>query len=134
MSGLLRLIAICLSAVVALGFVLFAVDEIDRGSKGQQAAIDEGMSGRTTVWPAAPTPEDDAIRERQHGDVREAIDDANDQLLAPFSQVASSKSNWVSHGVPALLALLVYGFGLALVANLLPQAKAHSRDWRAAKA
>ena len=58
----------------------------------------------------------------------------NDVLLSPFSQLVSgSKSNWVTHGVPAGLALLVYGFGLGFLANLMPAAKTHSGgDWRTA--
>ena len=53
--------------------------------------------------------------------MREAIDDANDLLLQPFSGLVNSPSNWVMHGVPALLALLVYGLGLGLLANSLPK-------------
>ena len=132
MAALLRLIAVCLSAIVAVGFMLFAIDEMDRGSKTQQRAVDEGAGGADAVVPPAPTPKEEAIRERQHGKVREAIDDANDVLLTPFSEmVASSNSNWVTHGVPALIALLVYGLGLGLLANALPRAKPRGGDWRA---
>jgi hypothetical protein len=35
--------------------------------------------------------------------------------------------------VPALLALLLYGVGLGLLANMLPQERTHREDWRAAK-
>jgi hypothetical protein len=119
---------------VAVGFALFAIDEMNAGSKTQQSAIDQATSGKTdVVAPPSPSPEDEAIREREHGKTREAIDDANDELLAPFSQlVSTSKSNWVTHGVPALLALLIYGVGLGFLANLLPQAKTHAGDWRTA--
>jgi hypothetical protein len=134
MAGLLRLIAVCLSAIVAVGFMLFAIDEMDRGSKTQQQAVHEGTgNGAGAVVPPAPTPKEEGIRERQQGKVREAIDDANDVLLTPFSElVASSKSNWVTHGVPALIALLVYGVGLGLLANALPRAKTRAGDWRTA--
>jgi hypothetical protein len=134
MAGLLRLLAVCLCAVVALGFVMFAADEMDRGSKTQQQAIDKGVgSGQAMIAPPAPTPQEEYVREQQHGNVREAIDDANDLLLAPFSEfVSGSKSHWVTHGVPALLGLLIYGVGLGLLANLLPQAKTHAGDWRTA--
>jgi hypothetical protein len=133
-AGFLRLVAVMACAIVAVGFVLFAVDEMNVGSKTQQSAIDQATSGKTdVVAPPAPSPEDEAIREREHGKTREAIDDANDELLAPFSQlVSTSKSNWVTHGVPALLALLIYGVGLGFLANLMPQAKTHAGDWRTA--
>src|SRR4029453_18600702 len=105
----IRLIAIWLSAVVALGFMLFAIDEMDRGSKTQQQAVDTATrTADPAMVPPSPSPADEAIRERQHGKAREAIDDANDELLKPFASiVGSSHSNWVTHGVPSLLALLV---------------------------
>jgi len=121
-----------LSAVVALGFVLFAIDELDRGSKTQQQAIDQGTGTRQTVVPPAPTPEEEVLREKQHGAAREAIDDANDLLLSPFSGVVTSKNHWVTHGIPALIALFVYGLGLGLLANVLPKPTPHARDWRTA--
>jgi hypothetical protein len=134
MASLLRFIAVCLAAVVAVGFALFAVDELDRGSKTQQHAIERGIGiGREMVVPPAPAPKDEVIRERQQGKVREAIDDANDVLLLPFTGVvASSNSNWVTHGVPALLALFLYGVGLGLLANMLPRRETHAGDWRTA--
>ena len=39
MGALIRWIAILASVIVVLGFALFAVDEIDRGSKEQQNAL-----------------------------------------------------------------------------------------------
>jgi hypothetical protein len=135
LASLLRIIAVISCALVALGFAMFTADELSTGSKTEQSAIDQSTQGNeNVVVPPAPSPQDEAIREREHGKVHEAIDDANDVLLAPFSQlVASSKSNWVTHGVPAGLALLVYGFGLGFLANLMPAAKTHSGgDWRTA--
>ena len=45
--------------------------------------------------------------------------DANDVLLRPFATVAqASPSKWMRRSVPALLALLVYGFGFGLLARL----------------
>jgi hypothetical protein len=44
----------------------------------------------------------------------------------------SLPSAWVNHGVPALLALLLYGDGLGLLANMLPRERTHHDDWRAA--
>jgi hypothetical protein len=134
-ASLLRFIAIVVCAFVALGFLMFAIDELNAGSQTQQSKIDQSSDGKNAVVvPPAPSPEDEALRERQHGKVREGIDDTNDVLLTPFSQlVSTSKSNWVTHGVPAVLALLVYGFGLGFLANMMPQPKTHSGgDWRTA--
>lgn len=132
-ASLLRFIAISVCAIVALGFLLFAIDELNAGSQTQQSKIDQSADGKTAVVvPPAPSPQDEAIRERQHGKVREAIDDANDELLMPFAGVVSSKSNWVTHGIPALLAILVYGVGLGLLANMLPKATTSAGNWRTA--
>ena len=64
--------------------------------------------------------------------MREAIDDANDVLLTPLVDVVDSDNVWVNHGIPALLALLIYGVGLGFLANMLPKQRTHGSDWRAA--
>jgi hypothetical protein len=115
---------------VLLGLAMFAVDETDKGSKAQQAKLERELG--TTADPIAPTAQQEAIRERNHGKVHEAIADANDVLLRPFVDLVDSKSAWVNHGVPALLALLIYGFGLGMLANMLPKQRSHAGDWRTA--
>ena len=63
-------------------------------------------------------PGEERARERAHSRAREAIDDADDVLVAPFAGlVDGSASSWVRRGVPTLLALLVYGFGLSFLAR-----------------
>ncbi|HEX2233052.1 MAG TPA: hypothetical protein VHG69_06775 [Thermoleophilaceae bacterium] len=133
MGAILRLLAISASVVIALSFLLFATDEMDRGSKTQQQALAEQTGvPEPELAQVAPAPEEEAVRERQHSSLREAIDDANDVLLQPFGAVVSSESNWVTRGVPTLLGLLLYGIGLGLVANLLPGRQSHAGDWRTA--
>jgi hypothetical protein len=134
MGSFIRLIAIVISVIVLLGFGLFAIDEMDRGSKTQQTALANELEGGKpeTTLAIAPDAAQEAARERKHGAVREAIDDANDVLLGPFADLVGSKNAWVMHGVPALMALLLYGLGLGLLANALPKQRAHGSDWRAA--
>ena len=135
MGSVIRWVAVLVSLTVALGFAMFAVDEIDRGSKTQQSAVDEGLSDLTPAdsTPApSPSAEEERLREQQHGGFREAVDDANDVLLAPFTAFIDSSSNWVNHGIPALLALLLYGGCLGMLANALPKKRHHSGDWRTA--
>jgi hypothetical protein len=36
----------------------------------------------------------------------------------------------VRHAVPSLLGLLLYGFCLGMLANMLPKAREHGADWR----
>jgi hypothetical protein len=127
MGSVIRFVAIAISAVVVLGFALFAIDETDKGSKAQQAKLERELG--TAVAPDAPQ---ENVRERNNGAVREAIDDANDVLLRPFADLVDSDDAWVNHGIPALLALLIYGLGLGLLANMLPKQRQHSGDWRTA--
>jgi hypothetical protein len=130
MARLIHFVAVVACLLVAAGFVTFANDELDKGSKEQVSKLNE----RLTDNPApSSTPKTEVQRERQHGQVREAIDDANDVLLAPFENVVESDNAWVQHGVPALLALVAYGLLLIMLANSLPKPKAHGEDWRTAE-
>jgi hypothetical protein len=130
MGAAIRLVAIAISVVVVLGFAMFAIDETDKGSKTQQAKLERELG--TTTAPVAPNERQETAREADHGTVREAIDDANDVLLRPFADLIDSDSAWVNHGIPALLALLIYGFGLGMLANMLPKQRHHAGDWRTA--
>lgn len=116
-AGALRLASTVATIVVALGFLAFAYDEVRAGSEVTVARI------------ADPGAERD--REEANGQVRELIDDANDVLLEPFTGLVSgSGSAWVRHGVTALLALLLYGFGLRALANAIPQPRrAEALGW-----
>jgi hypothetical protein len=134
MGSVIRVVAIVSSGIVLLGFALFAVDELDRGSQNQQNALAAELeSAPERPATIAPSPEEEQLREERHGDVREAIDDANDVLLAPFGGLVSSGNVWVANGVPTLLGLLLYGLLLGLLANLLPSGRHHGADWRTAQ-
>ena len=110
----LRYLAIGLSLVIAIGFLLFVLDDSRRASNASQNRILEGSAATN------PTPAGERERERRHGDIREAIDDVNDVLLSPFAGVSDdATSRWARRGVPALLGLLVYGFGLGYVARFM---------------
>ena len=112
LERVLRLLAISLSLVIAAGFVLFALDDIDRASDSSRDRI-VGASTAT-----APTAAGERERERRNGGTREAIDDANDVLLRPFANVsADAGSRWVRRGAPAALGLLTYGLLLAFLAR-----------------
>jgi hypothetical protein len=132
MGSLVRLVAILCSGLVILGFAYFATDELDRGSKTQQGKLDRELSGEVgDPTPIAPSPAQEAEREQVNGGFREAVDDANDVLLGPFTNLLDSNDRWVGHGVPAVLALLLYGLGLGTLANMLPKQREHAADWRA---
>jgi hypothetical protein len=134
MGSVIRLVAIVMSGVVLLGFGFFAVDEMDRGSKHQQRALANELDGvAEDPAPIAPSPADEAAREAAHSSFRELVDDGNDVLLGPFVDLVDSDEPWVRHGVPTLLALLLYGLGLGFLANMLPKQRVHGDDWRAAE-
>jgi hypothetical protein len=116
MEGLLRGAAIVASAIVLVSFGLFAVDETRDASERSVAAV-EGLEATRS---ANPTQTEERARERAHSTVREAIDDADDILVTPFASVTEdSDSSWVRRGIPTLLALVVYGFGLAFLARFM---------------
>jgi hypothetical protein len=131
MGSLIRFIAIAVSATVLLGFALFAVNEADKGSQAQQDKLEREL-GHAPNDLVAPSAREEAFREAHQGKFHEAVDDANDVLLRPFVDLVDSDNAWVNHGVPALLALLIYGFGLGMLANMLPKQRQHGGDWRTA--
>ena len=116
MEGILRTAAIVASTIVLVSFGLFAIDETRDASNRSVA----GIAGLDATRAANPTASEERARERAHSKAREAIDDADDILVTPFAPVTeSSSSSWVRRGVPTLLALIVYGFGLAFLARFM---------------
>jgi hypothetical protein len=111
------------AVVIVVSFGLFAIDQARDGSKQQVAKLGsklEPANASTNVNQADPSPKAERAREKAHGKVREGIDDANDVLVSPFSGVVDSKSIWVERGIPSLIALLLFGVGLRLIAAYLP--------------
>ena len=140
MGSIIRLVAISISAIVLLGFAFFAVDQMDRGSETQQQALESGPDRRLADGelnvdagsPVSPTPAEESLRERRNSSFRELVDDANDVLLAPFADLIDSDNAWVSHAIPTILALLLYGLGLGMLARMLPKRHDQTANWRAA--
>lgn len=111
----LRFAAVVCSLLVIVGWGWFAIDETSAASEQSQAEI----AGQTASRTASPDPDQELDREKVNSKVHELVDDANDVLLRPFSAVAEdSSSKWVRRTVPALLALLVYGFGIGILARV----------------
>ena len=107
-GGLLRLSSTVATVFVVLSFALFAIDQTEAGSAETVARLDK-----------------QEVRERgpeETTGLRGAIDDVSDVLLTPFDGLVSgSGSEWVRHGVPALLGFLLYGLALRVLANAIPQ-------------
>ena len=105
----LRLMAIVASIVVAASFVLFATDELSTASGESRAGVQSAATYTPDERPAAGA--------EQPSPVRSAVDDASDFLLAPFQGFVESSNGWADRGVPALLGLLLYGFGLGYLSR-----------------
>ena len=110
-DGAIRTVAILASLIVVAGFTLFAVDELSGASKHQQ------------IWVENPGAEPGAVKPSQkpRSGVRKALERADRVLLSPFEGLVDSRSSWVNHGVPSLLALLIYGLGLGFLARYVKQ-------------
>jgi hypothetical protein len=116
LERLLRYAAIACSLLVVAGWGWFAYDQTKEASDKTQQEI----GGRPVAALVDPSPDEERARERVNGKVHEVIDDANDVLLRPFAPlVDGSSSKWLRRTVPAVLALLVYGFGLGLLSRFL---------------
>jgi hypothetical protein len=112
MSRLLTLAAWICCGLLLCSFALFANDRLAAGSSHQTAEV----LGATA--PASPPP-----RPRPEGQPRRLIDAGAAALRSPFDGLVQSDSAWVRRGLPTLLALIVYGFGLGYLSRLLRVAR-----------
>ena len=130
-GSLLRAASIVCTLIVLLSFAMFATDQASNGSKQTVATLGQ-EDGTPSSQPAStpqgnvnapdPSPRTERAREKRHGQPRELIDDGNDILVSPFKSVVSgSKSIWAQRIVTTLLALLVFGFGLRMLAAWVPK-------------
>lgn len=108
----LRIGSIVLSLVVVASWAWFVTDQTQAASQQAQHEILSNTS--------APDTAGEASSEKGPNAVQRPIDRANDLLLRPFTGVvATSDSDWTKRSIPALLALLTYGVGLATLARYL---------------
>jgi hypothetical protein len=98
---------VCCLLVIA-SFALFAHDQMAGASQHQQTAELPNAAA------LAPRP---AASGKPHAQPRRFIDGAARTLTSPFSSIVNSNNAWVQHGLPAVLALAVYGLGLGYLAR-----------------
>jgi hypothetical protein len=103
----LVLAACVTSALVVASFGLFARDQLAGASQHQVAEIN--TSQPTTPGVTAQGP--------HRGQPRRFIDGAASTLTSPFKSIVASDNQWVTHGIPTILALLAYGVGIGFVAR-----------------
>jgi hypothetical protein len=118
MTRMLRLASLAICLVAVAWFVGFAVEQSKGASAHQQAELNESapLSQRTFTTPAAAA----AAAKGKPGQLRSTIDEVFSAVSSPFSGLTSSLSGaWPQHIANTLLALLLYGVGLGLIARFL---------------
>jgi hypothetical protein len=118
-QSILRYASIAITAILVLSFVMFISDQSASGTASEVATLNSENGPNTTPAPVTPAPKPAA---KQHGEPRNTIDDVAGKLTQPFDGfVSNSHSKWVRKGVPTLIALVLFGFGLSLLAGYLPK-------------
>ena len=107
LSKTLRLASIALCLLVALSFLLFAVNQTSTASGHQQAELGGGP---------ALTQSQSGHHPRESG-LRRSIDEAAEAVTSPVSGLSSSA--WGEHGLRLIFALLVFGFALGYLARVI---------------
>jgi hypothetical protein len=114
LASLLRLASWLICLLVAVSFLIFAIEQTSSASTHQQEELN-GPPGAPAgiASTTAPPP-------KHKSTVHKTIDEASDFFTSPFSAVVSgSSSQWAIHGIKALLALLVYGLGLSYLSRVI---------------
>lgn len=121
-QSILRYASIAITAILVLSFVMFVSDQSSSGTASEVATLNtENGPGTAPATPGTPAPKP---APKQHGEPRRTIDEVANDLTRPFEGfVANSKSKWVRKGIPTLVALLIFGFGLSLLAGYMPKPK-----------
>jgi len=105
--ALVTISTVCCMLVLA-SFALFAHDQVAGASQHQQTAELPNAAALAPKPVTAPKP---------HAQPRRFIDGAAHTLTSPFHSIIQSDNAWVDHGIPAALALAVYGLGLGYLAR-----------------
>jgi hypothetical protein len=104
---LLVTVSLVCCTLVCVSFALFARDQVAGASKHQQ----------NELVSTAPASTGTPVAVHHTGQPRAFIDSAAHTLTSPFTSLVHSNNDWVTHGFPAAVALLVYGLGLGFLAR-----------------
>jgi hypothetical protein len=122
LSSLTRLMhlasrVICL--IVIAWLVVFVVDQTGSASAHQQNEVIPGSAPTGTPSSEAGAGSA-AVKAKPESTARKTLNEVAEALTSPFAgAVSGSHSEWTIHIVKTLLALLVYGFGLAFLARFI---------------
>ncbi len=110
----LSLVSFLCCALITISFGLFALSQLSGASKQQVSQLVAGTpqsaQGTGQYSPAAPPVHHTA-------QPRRFIDGAAHALTSPFAAIVPSDSDWVKHGIPTAVGLIVYGLGLGYLAR-----------------
>jgi hypothetical protein len=106
MGSLLKWTSVICCLFMVLSFGLFAEHQVAGAASRQATEVETGQLG-----PAPSSPK------HQTAQPQRFINGVASKLLSPFSSVVNSNNAWVNHGIPTLLGLLVYGFGLGFLSR-----------------
>jgi predicted secreted protein len=107
LAGLILLAGRLACVIVLAWFVVFAVDQTSSASAHQQNEVLSGPSA------SSPTPSG------HESSLHRTLNHTAEALTSPFSSAVSGHSQWTTHIVETLLALLVYGLGIGFLVRFV---------------
>jgi predicted PurR-regulated permease PerM len=110
LAGLILFAGRIACVIVLAWFVVFAVDQTSNASAHQQ---NEVLSGPSAPSPASGTPS------RHESSLKRTLNHTAEALTSPFSGAVSGHSEWTTHIVETLIALLVYGVGIGFLVRFV---------------
>ena len=116
-SRLLLWTSLLASAFIIVGFLGFAYDEVNGASKHQQQVIAGTNTRQDTPIGPGYQPTLQRAPDQQHNLVRREVDHVANALSSPFDGLVTSRDAWADKGIPALLALLIFGLGLGFLSR-----------------
>lgn len=127
LSRLVRLASIVAVVFIVAGLIGFLTDEVrDTSSVNATRQIQvlpgEPAQSQTVaidITEPDPSPAVEALRQQQHTQAREFIDDVGDVLMAPFAWIADGSKGSVQRLIDSALALFFYGFLLQMLADFM---------------
>ncbi len=111
LAGLVLLASRIVCLIVIASFVVFVVDRTGSASTHQQNAL-TGNTSQSSESSSASTAKESSLHR--------TLDEASNVLTSPFAGVVSgTDSEWVIRLVRTVLALLVYGLGVAFLVRII---------------
>jgi hypothetical protein len=124
LGRLIRLASFVAVAVIVAGLIGLLTDEVQDTSKVQSTRITDPGTGQVAtqtvdIEAPKPSPAIEKVREDEHSGGREAIDDAGDVLMGPFTFLIKGSDGAVRKLLYSAIALFLYGFLLQMLADFM---------------